>query len=199
MIALENVTKVFRLPHERKTTLRQRFVSVFHKDTYEELYALRNINLRVNEGEFLGIIGRNGAGKSTLLKLMAGVLQPTSGTVCVCGNIAPFLELSVGFQGELTVKDNIILTPPPTADILLGITRKVVIKLARKEGIEVKERDTTLYELYNADEAFLTGTAAEVIPLVEVDGKEIGDGKHGPVTKRLIDAFRRIRKSGTPI
>ena len=121
MIALEGVNKIFRLPHDRKTTLRQRFVSLLQKQTYEELYALRNINLKVNEGEFLGIIGKNGAGKSTLLKLVAKVLEPTSGTISVNGNIAPFLELGIGFQGDLTVKDNIFLY-----GALLGMSRREI-------------------------------------------------------------------------
>jgi len=121
MIALEGVNKIFRLPHDRKTTLRQRFVSLLQRQTYEELYALRDINLKVDNGEFLGVIGKNGAGKSTLLKLMARVLEPTSGTVSVNGTIAPFLELGVGFQGELTVKDNIFLY-----GALLGMSRQEI-------------------------------------------------------------------------
>jgi len=121
MIALEGVNKIFRLPHDRKTTLRQRFVSLLQKQTYEELYALRDINLKVNNGEFLGIIGKNGAGKSTLLQLIARVLEPTSGTISVNGNIAPFLELGIGFQGDLTVKDNIFLY-----GALLGMSRREI-------------------------------------------------------------------------
>ena len=109
MITLEGVDKIFRLPHDRKTTLRQRFVSVFQKSTYEKLYALHNVNLKINKGEFLGVIGKNGSGKSTLLKLVAKVFEPTSGRVSVEANVAPFLELGIGFQGELSVKDNIFL------------------------------------------------------------------------------------------
>ena len=123
MIALEHVNKIFRLPHDRKTTLRQRFVSILQKHTYEKLYALRNINLNVEPCEFLGIIGKNGSGKSTLLKLVAQVLEPTSGTVCVNGNVAPFLELGVGFQGDLTVKDNVFLY-----GALLGMSRQEIIE-----------------------------------------------------------------------
>jgi ABC-type polysaccharide/polyol phosphate transport system ATPase subunit len=121
MIALEGVTKIFRLPHDRKTTLRQRFVSLLQRQSYEELYALRDINLKVNNGEFLGIIGKNGAGKSTLLKIIARVLEPNSGKVSVNGNIAPFLELGVGFQWELTVKDNIFFY-----GALLGMSRREI-------------------------------------------------------------------------
>jgi lipopolysaccharide transport system ATP-binding protein len=121
MIALEGVNKIFRLPHDRKTTLRQRFVSLLQRQTYEELYALRDINLKVDNGEFLGIIGKNGAGKSTLLKLIARVLEPTSGTISINGNIAPFLELGIGFQGDLTVKDNVFLY-----GALLGMSRQEI-------------------------------------------------------------------------
>lgn len=121
MIALEGVNKIFRLPHDSKTTLRQRFVNIFRKSTYEELYALRDINLKVKQGEFLGIIGKNGSGKSTLLKLVAKVLEPTSGTVYVSESVAPFLELGVGFQGDLTVKDNVSLY-----GALLGMSKKEI-------------------------------------------------------------------------
>jgi len=97
------------------------------------------------------------------------------------------------------VKAGVIITPPPSAAILLGITRQVVIDLAEKEGIKVIERSITVHELYNADESFFTGTAAEIAPLVNVDGKLIGTGKPGPVTTMLIDNFKKIRKCGTPI
>lgn len=97
------------------------------------------------------------------------------------------------------VKAGVIITPPPSAAILLGITRQVVIDLAEKEGIKVVERSITVHELYNADESFFTGTAAEIAPLVNVDGKLIGTGKPGPVTTMLIDNFKKIRKRGTPI
>jgi branched-chain amino acid aminotransferase len=97
------------------------------------------------------------------------------------------------------VKAGVIITPPPSAAILLGITRQVVIDLAEKEGIKVIERSITVHELYNADESFFTGTAAEIAPLVNVDGKLIGTGKPGPVTTMLIDNFKKIRKRGTPI
>jgi lipopolysaccharide transport system ATP-binding protein len=121
MITIEQVNKVFRLPHDRKTTLRQRFVSVFQKNSYERFYALRDINLNVKQGEFLGVIGKNGSGKSTLLKIIARVLEPTSGRISVKADVAPFLELGVGFQGDSTVKDNIFLY-----GALLGMARKEI-------------------------------------------------------------------------
>ena len=97
------------------------------------------------------------------------------------------------------VKNGKLITPPATAGALEGVTRRVIMKLAQEEGIDVSEREISAHELYNADEAFLTGTAAEVAPLVEVDGKKIGSGKCGPVTTRLIEKFKAIRKTGTPV
>jgi branched-chain amino acid aminotransferase len=97
------------------------------------------------------------------------------------------------------VREGEIITPPPTAGILLGITRNAVITLAKEEGIPVREQDFTVHELYNADEAFLSGTAAEIVPLVEVDGKTIGTGDVGPITSTLITKFKQIRTMGTPI
>ena len=97
------------------------------------------------------------------------------------------------------VKDGVVITPPPTAGILLGVTRDAVITLAREERIQVLEKDFTVHEVYNADEAFLSGTAAEIVPLVEVDGKKIGNGNVGSITSKLIKKFKRIRRTGTPI
>jgi len=97
------------------------------------------------------------------------------------------------------VKDGKILTPPPMSAILMGITRGIVLRLAKEEGIEVAERELVFHELITADEAFLTGTAAEVAPLVEVNGKKIGDGKPGPITSKLVEKFKKIRKTGVPV
>lgn len=93
------------------------------------------------------------------------------------------------------VKEEQIFTPPLTASILKGITRGVVIRIARELGYEVEERDLTMHELFNADEVFVTGTAAEIVPIVKVSGRVIGTGDVGPVVKRLIARFREITKN----
>jgi branched-chain amino acid aminotransferase len=90
-----------------------------------------------------------------------------------------------------TVRKGAVYTPPAEAGGLEGITREVVIRLAKKEGIEVIEKNLTRFDLYISDEVFLTGSAAEVIGIVEIDGRVIGDGKPGPVTKHLRDKFFR--------
>jgi len=98
------------------------------------------------------------------------------------------------------VKGGQIMTPPITAGALRGITRATVFDIAAELDIAISERELTRHDLYIADEAFLTGTAAEVIPMIKVDGRDIGDGKPGPITQRTIGRFRELtRETGTPI
>jgi len=92
------------------------------------------------------------------------------------------------------VRKGELLTPPRSAGILEGITRNVVIALAREAEIPVREEDLTRYDLFTADECFLTGTAAEVIAVVKIDGRPVADGKPGPVTKDLLARFRKLTR-----
>jgi branched-chain amino acid aminotransferase len=104
----------------------------------------------------------------------------------------------LGFVAECTgdnvflVHDGQLLTPPTEAGMLEGVTRNVVIRLAKKEGIDVVEKNLTRYDLYTADECFFTGTAAEVIPVTKIDNRMIGDEKVGQLTLRLIAAFKKF-------
>ena len=94
------------------------------------------------------------------------------------------------------VKRRELVTPSVDAGILEGITRDAVIELARKAGVTVVERTMDRHDVYTADECFLTGTAAEVIPVVECDGRPIGTGKPGPITRDLLDRFHRLVREG---
>ena len=94
------------------------------------------------------------------------------------------------------VKDGAVISPPPEAGLLIGITRRGVMDLATKLGLEVIERNIAPADLYEADECFLTGTAAEVISVTRIDETPIGDGTPGPVTQRLLSAFREFIASG---
>jgi branched-chain amino acid aminotransferase len=96
----------------------------------------------------------------------------------------------------LIVKDGVIYTPPAEAGALPGITRSIVIKLAEEENLQVVEKNLTRFDLYVCDEFFLTGTAAEVIGIVEVDGRMIGDGKPGPITNLLRRKFFEYTRKG---
>jgi branched-chain amino acid aminotransferase len=100
------------------------------------------------------------------------------------------------------IKQGIVHTPTSAAGILHGITRSRILKLAEELGYEIHERDITPYELLNADEVFLTGTMAEVVPVIKIQGVPVGDGKPGPVTREMIKGFQRMTqdpKEGTVI
>jgi branched-chain amino acid aminotransferase len=90
------------------------------------------------------------------------------------------------------VHRGVINTPSKDAGILEGITRNAVIDLARQSGLTVVERTMDRYDVYTADECFLTGTAAELIPVVECDGRPLGNGKPGPITRDLRQRFQRL-------
>ncbi len=111
-----------------------------------------------------------------------------------------------GFVAECTgdnlfiVKDGQLLTPPLSAGALYGITRQVVMELAAASGLKVGEPNLTRYDLFNAEECFLTGSGAEVVPVVKIDGRLIGTGKPGPVTQKLVAQYHSLTKeSGEPI
>jgi branched-chain amino acid aminotransferase len=90
------------------------------------------------------------------------------------------------------VKNEKIFTPPSSSGALPGITQAEIKKLAKKLGYEVQEKNITPNELFNADEVFFTGTAAEIVPVIEINGRKIGDGKPGPITKILIEEFKKL-------
>jgi ABC-type polysaccharide/polyol phosphate transport system ATPase subunit len=106
-IELDYVSKAFRIPHQHRTTIKEYFLHPFTHIDYEENRALNEIKLTIEQGEFFGIVGANGSGKSTLLKVIAGIYRPDSGSVHVNGLLSPFIELGVGFNSELSARDNV--------------------------------------------------------------------------------------------
>lgn len=135
IIQVKNLKKSFFLPHQRHDSLVE-FLSnplrIF-KPAGEQFTVLKDIDLDINQGEFIGIMGRNGSGKSTLLKILAGIYTPTSGSVKVTGKMVPFLELGVGFNPELTGRENIYLN-----GIILGMP-KDFLKKKYQEIVEFSE------------------------------------------------------------
>ena len=124
-IVVKNISKKFRIPHEKKTTVFQNIVGLVKRQfAYEEFWALKDVSFEVNKGEALGIIGRNGSGKSTLLKILARVLYPDSGSIAMNGKVASFLELGVGFQPELSARENVYIYSS-----VLGLRRKQVDRI----------------------------------------------------------------------
>ena len=127
IIVLEGISKTFRIPHQRWDTAREYVVNFWRRRTYTELNVLKNLNLTVQSGEFFGIVGRNGSGKSTLLRILTGIYLPDAGRVTVQGKIAPFLELGIGFNPDLTAKENVYLN-----GVILGLTIRQVQQLEQQ-------------------------------------------------------------------
>ena len=118
-IEARSVSKSFQLPHEHRTTFKEYFLHPFRRIDYELNEALVDISFDVEQGEFFGIIGPNGGGKSTLLKIIAGIYRANSGDLRVNGKLSPFIELGVGFNPELTARDNVRINAT-----LLGLTKR---------------------------------------------------------------------------
>jgi len=119
-VSITDVNKRFRLFHEKYTSLKERAIHL-GKVPYEEFWALKDINIEVETGETVGLLGHNGSGKSTLLKCIAGILQPTSGEIRTVGRMAALLELGAGFHPDLSGRENVFLNAS-----LLGVSRKEV-------------------------------------------------------------------------
>jgi ABC-2 type transport system ATP-binding protein len=122
-IRVDHVTKTFRLPHEKQTSLKGALINKLRGGgrSYETQQVLKEVSFEIKRGEFFGIVGRNGSGKSTLLKILAGIYMPTGGHVQVNGRLTPFIELGVGFNPELTGRENVFLN-----GALLGFNRRDV-------------------------------------------------------------------------
>ncbi len=149
-VTVKDLWKKFKIPHEKRATILEKVAGVFQilsgkRFTYEEFWALREINFSVRQGESLGIIGENGSGKSTLLKLLANILRPDRGKIIAKGKIAPILELGVGFHPELTIEENTLIYGS-----ILGLKNKEIKKqmdeILQFSGLE-RFRDAKLKNL----------------------------------------------------
>lgn len=193
MIELRGVSKVFSIPHQKRKTAFDRIFGRGHY-TFETFHALRDVNLRVEVGEFLGIVGRNGCGKSTLLRIVAGIYPPTMGTVRVDGGVAPILELGVGFNGALTVRDNIFLY-----GVLLGVPRRrleaELAAILDRAGIGRFEdaRLETLSTGMRTRLAFTVALLADAPVLIVDEALAVGDEKF---QAQCLAELRRLKDAG---
>lgn len=120
VIVFDHVDMIFNIASEQLNNLKEYFIKLVRRELFfEEFKALKDISFTINRGEVYGVVGSNGSGKSTLLKLVAGVLEPSNGTVTVNGTIAPIIELGAGFDFELTARENVYLN-----GALLGYSKK---------------------------------------------------------------------------
>ncbi len=118
-VTVAGLSKHFKLPHQHYSTFKERALHPMRSRTYDELRAVDDVSVDVAPGEFFGIVGRNGSGKSTLLKCLAGIYEADEGHTAIRGRLSPFIELGVGFNPDLTARDNVLINA-----IMLGLTRK---------------------------------------------------------------------------
>jgi ABC-type polysaccharide/polyol phosphate transport system ATPase subunit len=195
-IDVAGVSKTYHIPHEVRTTLAERLTSLFRPVPVEVLAALSDVSLTVPKGSAVGIIGANGSGKSTLLKIMAGLLVPDSGSVHVDGTLAPLLELGLGFQHELTVRENVDLY-----GAILGYPRR---EMERRidEAIAFAElerfRDAKLKSLSSgmiARLGFATALQADADILLLDEVLAVGDAHFQQKCLAVFEDLRRRQKT----
>ncbi len=197
-IQVSEASKSFKLPHEKHGTLKSVILNIFraHK-TFEVQKALTSVSFDVKPGEFFGIIGRNGGGKSTLLKLLAGIYSTDSGAITVNGKLTPFIELGVGFNPELTGRDNVFLN-----GALLGFNQKEmeamyddIVAFAELE----KFMDQKLKNYSSGMQvrlAFSIAIRAKSDILLIDEVLAVGDTNF---QKKCIGVFEELKRSGTTI
>lgn len=200
MVTIEanGISKRFKIPHEKKITLFQNITGfIKRRFDYEEFWALRDVSFSINKGETFGIIGRNGSGKTTLLKILARVLYADDGAVRVNGKIASFLELGIGFQPELTARENVYIYSS-----ILGMSKKEVDKkydeifdfaeLKRFENMKLKNFSSGMYLRL----AFSTAIHADPDTLLIDEVFAVGDQNF---QKKCTDKVKELKEFGKTI
>ena len=196
-ISIEHLTKVFRVPLERTTSLKQLAARGFRPAGSRRLEALQDVSIEITRGEFFSVIGPNGSGKSTLLKIMAGIYRPTSGRVSVTGLLSPFIELGVGFNAELTARENVFLS-----GAILGLSRSLVAErfddIVRfselSDFMDQKLKNYSSGMLVRLAFAVAIQAHADILLVDEV--LAVGDASF---QEKCFDVFRRFKKEGRTI
>jgi ABC-type polysaccharide/polyol phosphate transport system ATPase subunit len=119
VVESRGIQKTFRIPTHRIDSFKERMVRPLARPTYRELRALHDVSFDIHRGEFFGIVGRNGSGKSTLLKILASIYRADAGSIRMAGRVAPFIELGVGFNPDLTARENVVLN-----GVMMGLTQR---------------------------------------------------------------------------
>ncbi len=196
-VSVRGLSKSFRIPHLQSHTLKERVLHPFKFSGFDVLQAVDDVSFDVAEGEFFGIVGRNGSGKSTLLKCLAGIYSLDSGRVDVNGRLSPFIELGVGFNHDLTARDNVTINA-----IMLGLSRRQA-RMRFDEIIDFAElRDYLDLKLKNYSSGMLVRLAFAVAIRVDADVLlidevlAVGDAAF---QQKCFDAFNRLRREGRAI
>lgn len=196
-ISVQDVAKTFRLPHQQYSTLKERALHPLRSQAFDELRALRDVSVDIKQGEFFGIVGRNGSGKSTLLKCLAGIYDLDQGSISIQGRLSPFIELGVGFNPDLTARDNVVINA-----IMLGLPRKValerfddVIRFAElEEFVDLKLKNYSSGMTVRL--AFATAIQVDTEVLLVDEVLAVGDAAF---QQKCFEEFQRLKDTGRTI
>jgi ABC-type polysaccharide/polyol phosphate transport system ATPase subunit len=196
-ISIGRVTKTFRLPRENVHTLKERALRPLASRTVDVLTAVNDVSLEIHAGEFFGIVGRNGSGKSTLLKCLAGIYDIDDGRMEINGRLSPFIELGVGFNPELTARDNVFVNA-----IMLGLSRKqveqrydaIVTFAELEEFMELKLKNYSSGMQVRLAFAVAIQVDADILLIDEV--LAVGDASF---QQKCFGEFDRLKSSGKTI
>jgi ABC-type polysaccharide/polyol phosphate transport system ATPase subunit len=194
VIEVRELDKTFRVPDGRPSTMHGRLAHPLRQIGYRELQALRDINFEVHQGEFFGIVGRNGSGKSTLLKILASIYRADRGRIRIAGRLAPFIELGVGFNPELTARENVELN-----GVMMGLGRRQarrrldsVLDFAElREFVDLKLKNYSSGMMVRLAFAVMVQADADVMLVDEV--LAVGDAAFA---QKCTDVFREKRAAG---
>ncbi len=196
-VEVEDLHKSFRVPSRRIDTLKERALHLLSPVEYTTFEALRGLSFEIAEGECFGVVGRNGSGKTTLLKLLASIYRPDRGRIRVAGTLAPFIELSVGFNPNLTARNNVLLN-----GVMMGSTPKEarrrfdeVIEFAElEEFVELPLRNYSSGMSMRLGFSLMVFSEADVMLVDEV--LAVGDASFA---QKCADVFQRMRDEGRTI
>jgi ABC-type polysaccharide/polyol phosphate transport system ATPase subunit len=196
-IQVEGLSKTFRIPTHRVDSLKERVVHPFSPPDYRELRALKGVSFEIRQGEFFGIVGRNGSGKSTLLKLLASIYRADAGKIRIAGRLAPFIELGVGFNHDLTARENVVLN-----GVMMGLTPKemrqrldAIIEFAELEDfVDLKLKNYSSGMLVRLAFSVMMQADADVLLIDEV--LAVGDASF---QQKCADAFHEMKAKGKTI
>ena len=196
-VSIHGVSKTFKLPHQQYHTLKERALHPFRSRTYDELRAVDDVSVEIAEGEFFGIIGRNGSGKSTLLKCLAGIYDIDGGDLRVRGRLSPFIELGVGFNGDLTARDNVMINA-----IMLGLSRKqarerfdsIIAFAELEEFLDMRLKNYSSGMTVRLAFSVAIQVDAEILLIDEV--LAVGDANF---QQKCFDEFQRLKREGRTI
>jgi ABC-type polysaccharide/polyol phosphate transport system ATPase subunit len=196
-IRVRGLHKTFRLPKQRVHTLKERALHPLRRNRFDEFHVLRGLDFDVMEGEFFGIVGRNGSGKSTLLKCLAGIYRVDAGEMLVAGRLSPFIELGVGFNPDLTARDNVVINA-----VMMGLSPKEardrfddIIGFAELEGFaDQKLKNYSSGMQVRLAFSVMVQSDPDIMLIDEV--LAVGDAAF---QQKCIDVFYRLRSAGKTI